>query len=69
MCLKYYSDVSDTSECPFADVNDENSNDLEIIDTQMKTKTIEEFQQLNHKDFEKLLETMNVSFFSCLMSF
>lgn len=33
-----------------------------MIYTEMKAKTIEEFQELNHKVFEKLLGTMNVSF-------
>lgn len=50
----------DASECPFADSNDENSNDVEMTDTEMKTKTIEEFQELNQKGFEKLLDSMNV---------
>lgn len=66
---KCYSDVLDASECPFADSNDENSNDVEMIDTEMKTKTIDEFQELNQIGFEKLLESMNVSCSSYLLSF
>lgn len=31
-----------------------------MIDTEVKTKTLDEFQEINQKGFEKLLESMNV---------
>lgn len=69
MCFKNFSEISGVSESPFAESNDGIlDEDIEVIVTEMKIKTIDEFQELNQKRFDEFVETMNVKirfFFFC----